>query len=245
MASGRKRGAGERVLEGRHVIGLFLLMLLFSAVFFSLGYVMARNQYAGQVRADGGKEGLLDAPVISKPEVAAKRSAGRTGAANSSSASGSTTSSGATNSSGSASAPAAAPVAVSDWEQFSTPEKPKQSENHLKAPAAAISSSPKVSSAGNAGNANAKSGATFSDPPRATAQSSGGYTLQVIAVRRQADAMDLARRLQKKKFPAFVLSPQRNKLYRVQVGPYADQKSAEAAKKGLENAGFRAIVKHG
>jgi hypothetical protein len=37
MASARKRGAGERVLEGRHVIGLFLLMLLFSAVFFSLG----------------------------------------------------------------------------------------------------------------------------------------------------------------------------------------------------------------
>ena len=31
MASGGKRGsAGERVLEGRHVIGLFMLMLLFS-----------------------------------------------------------------------------------------------------------------------------------------------------------------------------------------------------------------------
>jgi cell division septation protein DedD len=233
MASGRKRGAGERVLEGRHVIGLFLLMLLFSAVFFSLGYVMARNQYAGQVRADGGKDGLWDSPVSSKPEVAPRRSTGKAGAANS------------TNSSGSASAPSAAPVAVSDWEQFSTPEKPKPGENHLKAPApAAISASPKVSNAGNAGNANAKPGPTFSDSQRAT-QSSGGYMLQVIAVRRQADAMDLARRLQKNKFPAFVLPPQGNKLYRVQVGPYADQKSAEAAKKGLENAGFRAIVKHG
>ena len=224
------------MLESRHVIGLFLLMLVFSAVFFTLGYVMGRNQYDGQVRADGGKDGLLDAPVIAKPEVAPRRSAGKAGAANSTGASGSTTSSGATS---------APPVAVSDWEQFSTPEKPKQSESHLKAPApAAISSSPKVSNAGNAGNANAKPGATFSDSPRAT-QASGGYMLQVIAVRRQADAMDLARRLQKKKFPAFVLSPQGNKLYRVQVGPYADQKSAEAAKKGLENAGFRAIVKHG
>jgi cell division septation protein DedD len=233
MASGRKRGAGERVLEGRHVIGLFLLMLLFSAVFFSLGYVMARNQYAGQVRADGGKDGLLDAPAIGKPEIAPKRATGKASAANS------------TNSSGSTSAPSVAPVAVSDWEQFSTPDKPKQSESHLKAPApAAISASPKISNAGNAGNANAKSGPAFSDSQRAT-QSSGGYMLQVIAVRRQADAMDLARRLQKKKFPAFVLSPQGNKLYRVQVGPYADQKSAEAAKKGLENAGFRAIVKHG
>jgi hypothetical protein len=52
MASGGKRkGAGERVLEGRHVIGLFLLMLVFSGVFFTLGYVMGRSQYDGQVRA--------------------------------------------------------------------------------------------------------------------------------------------------------------------------------------------------
>jgi hypothetical protein len=37
MASGGKRGgAGERVLESRHVIGLFMLMLLFSGVFFTL-----------------------------------------------------------------------------------------------------------------------------------------------------------------------------------------------------------------
>jgi cell division septation protein DedD len=242
MASARKRGAGERVLEGRHVIGLFLLMLLFSAVFFSLGYVMARNQYAGQVRADGGKDVFSEAPVVSKSEVAPRRSAGKAGAANSTN---STNSSGATSSSGSTNTPSVAPVAVSDWEQFSTPEKPKPSENHLKALApAAISASPKVSNAGNAGNANAKPGPTFSDSRRA-AQSSGGYMLQVIAVRRQADALDLAKRLQKKKFPAFVLSPQGNKLYRVQVGPYTDQKSAEAAKKRLENAGFRAIVKHG
>src|SRR2546421_2816302 len=53
MASGGKRGgAGERVLESRHVIGLFLLMLVFSGVFFALGYVMGRNQYDGQVRAE-------------------------------------------------------------------------------------------------------------------------------------------------------------------------------------------------
>src|SRR5215813_5373818 len=51
MPSGGKRGAGERVLESRHVIGLFLLMLLFSGVFFTLGYVMGRGQFDGQVRA--------------------------------------------------------------------------------------------------------------------------------------------------------------------------------------------------
>src|SRR5208282_1777911 len=51
MTSGGRRGAGERVLESKHVIGLFLLMLLFSGVFFTLGYVMGRNQYDGQVNA--------------------------------------------------------------------------------------------------------------------------------------------------------------------------------------------------
>lgn len=233
------------MLEGRHVIGLFLLMLLFSAVFFSLGYVMARNQYAGQVRADGGKEGFLESPVFAKPEVAPRHSAVKAGATNSSGASGTTVSSSATTSPGATSTPSAAPVAVSDWEQFSTPEKPQKSENHLKASTPATSSSaPKVSSGSSAGNTNSRPAPAFSDSPR-VAQSSGGYTLQVMAVRRQADAMDLARRLQKKKFPAFVLAPQGNKLYRVQVGPYADQKSAEVAKKGLENAGFRAIVKRG
>src|SRR5437899_12477516 len=52
MASGGRRGgAGERVLESKHVIGLFMLMLLFSGVFFTLGYVMGRNRLDGQVRA--------------------------------------------------------------------------------------------------------------------------------------------------------------------------------------------------
>src|ERR1700759_139384 len=74
MATKRKRGAGDRVLEGRHVVGLFLLMLVFSGVFFSLGYVMGRNQYDGQVRAasDGMKIGPADSTVSPKKTPIAK-----------------------------------------------------------------------------------------------------------------------------------------------------------------------------
>ena len=61
MASGGKRGASDRVLESKHVIGLFLLMLLFSGVFFTLGYVMGRNQYDGQVRAAMNADGQAGA----------------------------------------------------------------------------------------------------------------------------------------------------------------------------------------
>src|SRR5258708_33135537 len=70
MASSKRSSAGERVLEGRHVIGLFFLMLLFSGVFFTLGYVMGRNQLDGQVRASSTHPAELAEPV--KPEPAQK-----------------------------------------------------------------------------------------------------------------------------------------------------------------------------
>ena len=52
------------MLESGHVIGLFMLMLLFSGVFFALGYVMGRNQYDGQVRAATNPRAAAD-PVAS------------------------------------------------------------------------------------------------------------------------------------------------------------------------------------
>src|SRR5215471_5447170 len=75
MGAGKRSGAGERVLEGRHVIGLFFLMLLFSGVFFTLGYVMGKNQLDGQVRAASthGSDAVLplkqDAPRQGKIPV--------------------------------------------------------------------------------------------------------------------------------------------------------------------------------
>jgi len=70
---------------------------------------------------------------------------------------------------------------------------------------------------------------------------SGSIILQVAALIKQDDALALASSLQKKHFAAYVLQPQKDKYYRVQVGPFKDQKSADAAKKGLESAGFIAI----
>jgi cell division septation protein DedD len=217
MASGGKRGGGERVLESRHVIGLFMLMLLFSGVFFTLGYVMGRNQYDGQVRAAANPRMPSDVAAASKSSAAAKR--------------GNTTD---------FSDPPAGTTPNSDWE-FYNAGKPKTTEDHLKPVAPAPRSV-----------TTAAKGAASPKPANAAAKTSlnaplipgGAYTLQVAALTKEGDALALATSLQKKKFPAFVLSPQMDKYYRVQVGPYADQKAAEAAKKGLEGAGFKAIVKH-
>src|SRR5437879_13067565 len=75
MASGGKRGgAGERVLESRHVIGLFMLMLMFSGVFFTLGYVMGRNQIDWPVRAATDFFMKPENSVLPKAEASSKRS---------------------------------------------------------------------------------------------------------------------------------------------------------------------------
>jgi cell division septation protein DedD len=196
------------------VIGLFMLMLLFSGVFFTLGYVMGRNQYDGQVRAASNPRTLLPTPVAPKPDPAVKRPAEKRRDSD----------------------PATDTTSQpnSDWSFYNAGKSSPSDDNLKPAWAAGAPSSRTVST-----SARGKNGKSV-----VPAIPSGAYTLQVAALRRESDAMSLAAHLQKKKFPAFVVSPQGDKYYRVQVGPFSDQKSADAARKGLEGAGFKAIVKH-
>ena len=223
MASGGKRGgAGERVLESRHVIGLFMLMLLFSGVFFTLGYVMGRNQIDSPVRAATDFFMKPDKSVLPKAEASSRRA----------------------NNPAPATAPtnSAAP-ANSDWEFYHAGDS-KKPEDHLKSVSSAPAPGRKTSPVLVKTTAPPRTAAASSKAPNAPASPGGAYTLQVSALRRESDALELATRLQKKKFPAFVVSPQSDKYYRVQVGPYPDLKAADVARKGLEDAGFKPIVKH-
>jgi septal ring-binding cell division protein DamX len=204
------------VLESRHVIGLFMLMLLFSGVFFTLGYVMGRNQYDGQVRAASNPRTLRPTPVSPKSDPSAKRS----------------------NEARRDSDPTSDVNAQpnSDW-SFYNSGKSSSPDDNLKPAWSIPAPTPRTVSASGKG----KGGKS----PAAPGVPANSYTLQVAALRRESDAMSLASHLQKKKFPAFVVSPQGDRYYRVQVGPYADQKSADAARKDLEGAGFKKlIVKH-
>ena len=63
----------------------------------------------------------------------------------------------------------------------------------------------------------------------------------MAALTRQDDALSIASSLQKKHFAAYVQTPQKDKFYRVQVGPFKEKKAADAAKKGLESEGFKAF----
>jgi DedD protein len=229
MASrGNRGGAGDRVLESRHVIGLFMLMLVFSGVFFALGYVMGRNQYDGQVRAASTARPTPDYVVPPRSETSPKRPKNSVSTA--------TTSTPATSSSENE-------QPSSDWGFYNAgkvaPDDRLRSTatNQPSATAFPTSTIATNKSPSHSANVSSKS-VNGAQPPVGT------YSLQVAALRKEADANAVAVSLQKKKFPAFVVSPTSDKYFHVQVGPYSDPKSAEAAKKGLENAGFKAIVKH-
>ena len=210
MASRGNRGtAGDRVLESKHVIGLFMLMLLFSGVFFALGYVMGRNQYDGQVRAATNPRATPDPGVAPKPDVAPKHVNRAPVSADPSSD------------------PATQPS--SDWGFYNAGKTAPDDNLKAASPTATAKTIP---------------AAAKSRIPSSSSNLGGAYTVQVAALKKESDALALANSLQKKKFPAYVVSPQADKYYHVQVGPYADQKSADTAKKGLEGAGFKAIVKH-
>jgi len=228
MASGGKRGAGERVLESRHVIGLFLLMLVFSGVFFTLGYVMGRNQYVGQVGASNDGMGRTEIVRNPKLDVAPKKTAQAPAEPVDSD-------------------PATSGASDNTW-KFYDKDKSAKVAPHLEVPKAPASPPPSKA-------VNVKAPAQPAVvSPRAPSEkstvnapliSNGSFLLQVAALKKQDDALALAGSLQKQHFPATVQTPQKDKYYRVQVGPFKDQKTADAAKKGLESAGFKAFyVKH-
>ncbi len=70
-----------------------------------------------------------------------------------------------------------------------------------------------------------------------------GYMVQIAAVRNQDDAKLLSNTLQKARYPVIIAQPG-DKLYHVQVGPYADVKEAEAIRSRLVGAGYNAFLKH-
>jgi cell division septation protein DedD len=225
MSNEGKRGAGERVLEGRHVIGLFLAVILLSGLFFTLGYVMGLHQ--SEAEASGNDlRGKPEPRNVPKPEVVSK-GPGKTAPAESP---------------GETGAPAS-----SEWEFYHAGEKNKNEDLLKPAPSKPTSTAksqpvpvkspvpPRSARSGSSKNAKV---------PNVPAVPSAGYSVQVAAMNKEADALDLAQVLQKKKFPAYVLSPHGDTYYRVQVGPYADLKAADTARKGLEGAGFKAFVKH-
>ena len=221
MAGGRgNRGAGDRVLESRHLVGLFLSVVLLCGVFFSLGYVMGRTQFGGPVQASETLAKSLRAAPPESPAAKAKDRGKET------------------------EGPAAPPSG--EWDFYSKKKANDRLEPAPKpatpAPAAAVAANRKQTAPAastTTAAATAKPEARFQPP----SMGNGAIVLQLAALTRESDALALADALQQKKFPSFVVTPTGDRFYRVQVGPYSDVKSAEAAKAALDREGFKAIIK--
>lgn len=217
MGSGSaRRGGGERVLESRHLVGLFLGVVLLCAVFFSLGYAMGHNQYGIAVHA-------ADSSPLASPALD-PAAPGRTDAKPKD--------------------PAAPVTSPGEWDFYA-----KKDDDHLEPAAKTPATVPAVvrHEAGAPPAAAARSVSAGKKPParyQPPSMPRGAYILQLAALSHEGDALAMADAAQQKRFPAFVAAPGSDKLFRVQVGPYHDAKSAESAQKALEQAGFKAIIKH-
>ena len=217
MASKEKKSGGDFVLESRHLVGLFLLLVVIFGVVFTLGYLLGRSQYDSQVRAAVGPPPGSDAPAA----PAAAKSKTRPEPED-----------------------AQVPKKNSDWDFYHSAD-PQAAADHLQPAPKTVAASgptaaaakPAVVSSKTAKPVKPSSGADGSLIPK------GAIMLQVAAVLHQDDALALAQALQQKKFPAFVIPPGADKYYRVQVGPYQDNQSASNARKDLEAKGFKSIIK--
>ena len=214
MAGNGKRGGGDRVLESRHLVGLFLGVVLLCGVFFTLGYVMGRTQFSGVAHADPRVPGPNPkSPARETPTIATNP---RTGGD---------------------------PGNGWDSDPGKPADKRVELPAPVKGPAAVPATLNKAArpSAPAPVKAPATKEAQRFQPP---AISKNSIILQVAATKQQRDALDMADLLQKKKFPSFVANSPADSFYHVQVGPYSDLASAESAKRALEQLGFKSIIKH-
>jgi DedD protein len=219
MASSGRRGGGDRVLESRHLVGLFLGVVILCGVFFTLGYVMGRTQYNGSVHAEAPLRNSAPAATSAKnkegnPPAAVPGSDQGWDFYDKKTANNHLEAPAASNSNGKQSTNNAAPAA----------NQPASTA----APAKTVPASTKQPS---------PSG--FLPPIMAK----NSIVVQVAAVKLQRDALEMADAIEQKKLPAFVAMAPADKLYHVQIGPYPDMASAESAKRQLEQLGFKPIIK--
>ena len=218
MASRDKKSGGDFVLESRHLVGLFLLLVVIFGVVFTLGYLLGRSQYDSKLRAAIGAPAGTDAQAAS----AAAKSKTRP-----------------------ESEDAQVAKKNSDWDFYHSAD-PQAAADHLQAAPKSLTASAPPAATPKPGAAAASKTVKPAKSTSGTDGSlipKGAIMLQVAAVLHQDDALALAQALQQKKFPAFVITPSVDKYYRVQVGPYSDNQSASSARQQLEANGFKSIIK--
>ncbi len=213
-------------MESRHLVGLFLGVVLLCGVFFTLGYVMGRTQSG------------MPMPMHASADSTRSLLGGSGGAAK-----GETPDAG-------------EKTANSEWDFYSKGKDPNKLDPAPVAAAPAPATSGRVTSTHRPADsppAPAPTPAVTAQPVVANAAElrrfqapripRGFVVMQIAALTKESDALAMADAAQQKRFPCFVVTPTNDRLFRVQVGPYPDGPTAEKAKAALAQAGFKPIIK--
>ena len=208
----------EITLGTAKLLGLFFGLVIICAVFFALGYTLGRKSDPGLALA--GAAPLTTASNGPKPA-------------------------------GSSSAQPAPPMTFYksvEQKDANAQLTPASANAESTSPATAgqvPASSPGTSSTGAAAAPGAVATPSANSPDPMGVLPTAGYFVQVAAVSKPEDAEALVDALKKKQYPAFVAAANSatDKLFRVQVGPYADIKDAEAMRSRLINDGYNPILK--
>ncbi|HUZ46997.1 MAG TPA: SPOR domain-containing protein [Terriglobia bacterium] len=216
-----RRRREEKGFSAWHLVLIFLGAVAVCGVFFSLGYVVGYNH--GPAKASAQTENVTPAtdipPVVNTPPGASAQSSSMT-----------TESVPPT--------PAEPPVV-----------RPRPLEQPVSEPNPRVEQEPAASSKSRAGarrkiSAPAK---VHTEPPPESVRK-GRYAVQVIASRTKADAVTLIRLLEARRYHVFLVPPTGSRpgerLYRVQVGPFASRAQAERTLHKLEGDGFKPFIVH-
>ncbi|HXE75451.1 MAG TPA: SPOR domain-containing protein [Candidatus Xenobia bacterium] len=183
MSREGKSGQSDTVLEGRHLLGVFFAVVVLCAIFFTLGFVLGRNQ-ATQQAAKSPSPGSTQQQPSAPTEPQAR-----------------------------------------DLTFYDRVEKPQPAENLPR------------------GEPSETKPAAPATAPKPAAATGKPIYLQVAAVSREADAKRLMAELRKMGFDSEIRPPKEDRLYRVMVGPLANDELATAAQHRLEAQGFRSILR--
>ncbi len=206
----------EITLGTGRLLGLFFGLVIICALFFSLGFSLGRRSLPPTVSAAGTPATAQDAeakPSPLKMETAVKPDCTTPGAC-----------------------PPGATKSTSDELTFYKAVEQSDPRPKLETAAASEAAAPQPA---------AKPG---EPKPAATemtksASMGTGYMVQVAAVTKQEDADALVNALRRKNYPVFTTTAPSDKLYHVQVGPFADLKDAEGTRSKLVNDGYNPILK--
>jgi DedD protein len=208
----------EITLGTGKLLGLFFGLAIVCALFFGFGYTLGRSS-SKQPGSIVGQEG---AGASTMPTTGTKPGAIGAHAAPTSEKSGDCTANGTDCSATAANQQQGSNSDMSFYKSVEQKDAPTQ----LDKPTESKNAAPEMKGA-----------------PLGNSSLGTGFMVQVAAVSKKEDADLLKSALQGKQYPVVITSLPNDRLFHVQVGPFADMKEAEAMKARLTNDGYTPILK--